>query len=489
MDSLSVTMLGFAVRFFVKSATRGNIRYSTSLVGLWEAAVLHHLDTQRQSIYRYVAYAFRISVDLFFTEGLIRTVLILLWTGLGVVLSDTVASIDHKSSRHARPRHSKRGTSRVPTSANKHPRRREPFPDTLLLHQSRDVRGTAPMVKPAVAPLHIPSFPARLRDCIEANSNQGLLKKPQHPSEGYKSDHVLPLPNTEHCDFPAPFGGILASSTRALSQNHLTDSLDMLLRKPPPELAVEVEAAISTALQDRNAKETPTFPDPLLSASVQSNFLPLEQSDGANDRTPTSCVIELPDLQTPITSASEELVSRNEPMVQDLRDASPLVQSLQPSPDDVILHETPTEAECPHSPVSESTDFTLPTPARHPFKGPLPSFLPSEVASIYGSEQTFDDRESVISAGSYHAIISRADDLRNEAIAGERERDRLKLAVEKSFLHGRIKEGIMLEGEVEEADDRSRKIHEKAAHRYFHGRCLPLSLSTYGLHLSFQLAI
>src|ERR1700722_2810760 len=109
MDSLSVTMLGFAVRFFVKSATRGNIRYSTSLAGLWEAAVLHHLDTQRQSIYRYVAYAFRISVDLFFTEGLIRTVLILLWTGLGVVLSDTVASIDHKSSRHARPRHSKRG--------------------------------------------------------------------------------------------------------------------------------------------------------------------------------------------------------------------------------------------------------------------------------------------------------------------------------------------------------------------------------------------
>ncbi|KAI0063499.1 hypothetical protein BV25DRAFT_1883261 [Artomyces pyxidatus] len=89
MDSIFAIGLGLALRLVVDTASSHNTRLGGSLVGLWEGAVLYHfLEKWPKSFDPYVAFIFRLFVDFLFTESIARLTIVLLWAGLGMVISD-----------------------------------------------------------------------------------------------------------------------------------------------------------------------------------------------------------------------------------------------------------------------------------------------------------------------------------------------------------------------------------------------------------------
>ncbi|KAI0044235.1 hypothetical protein FA95DRAFT_1608741 [Auriscalpium vulgare] len=89
MDSIFAIGLGLTLRLIVDTASSHNVRLGGSLVGLWEGAVLYHfLEKWPKSFDPYIALVFRLFVDFLFTESLARLTIVLLWAGIGMVLSD-----------------------------------------------------------------------------------------------------------------------------------------------------------------------------------------------------------------------------------------------------------------------------------------------------------------------------------------------------------------------------------------------------------------
>ena len=89
MDSLFAIGAGLALRFVVDLVSNHNLKIGGTLVGIWEGVVLYHfLGKMPRSFDPYVAYGFRLFVDFLFTESLAKMTIVMLWTGLGVLLSD-----------------------------------------------------------------------------------------------------------------------------------------------------------------------------------------------------------------------------------------------------------------------------------------------------------------------------------------------------------------------------------------------------------------
>ncbi|TFY52721.1 hypothetical protein EVG20_g10430, partial [Dentipellis fragilis] len=89
MDSIYAIGLGLGLRFVVDTASHHNERLGGSLVGLWEGAVLYHfLEKWPTSFDPYVSFGVRLFVDFLFTESLARLTIVLLWAGLGMIISD-----------------------------------------------------------------------------------------------------------------------------------------------------------------------------------------------------------------------------------------------------------------------------------------------------------------------------------------------------------------------------------------------------------------
>lgn len=70
------------------------MKVTGTLVGLWEGIVLQHfLQKWPKSFDPYIAYAVRMFVDFLVTESVARMLLVLLWTGLGMILADIAPGV------------------------------------------------------------------------------------------------------------------------------------------------------------------------------------------------------------------------------------------------------------------------------------------------------------------------------------------------------------------------------------------------------------
>jgi len=78
-------------------------------------------------------------------------------------------------------------------------------------------------------------------------------------------------------------------------------------------------------------------------------------------------------------------------------------------------------------------------------------------------------RSSIISGGDRNSIIVRADLLREQARAEEKERDRLHGEQKKAFSEKRYADAVRHKVEQEEASERAMNLHRRAADRYFKG--------------------
>ncbi|KAI0630407.1 hypothetical protein C8Q77DRAFT_1219953 [Trametes polyzona] len=94
MDNLFAIGVGLVLRTLIDTVTNHNHRVNGSLVGLWEGAVLRHFIAKYPaSVDPYVAYGFRLLVDLLWTNSWIRLFITILWSFMGMLLSDVFVDL------------------------------------------------------------------------------------------------------------------------------------------------------------------------------------------------------------------------------------------------------------------------------------------------------------------------------------------------------------------------------------------------------------
>jgi len=103
---------------------------------------------------------------------------------------------------------------------------------------------------------------------------------------------------------------------------------------------------------------------------------------------------------------------------------------------------------------------------------------PPEKLSVRNPEED-SPRASIVSGGNRNSIIVRADLLREQALAEERERDRLRSEQKKALSEKRYADAVKYKVEQEEASERVMSLHRRAAERYFKGAFLYLRLGVF----------
>ena len=107
MESLYSIGLGLGLRFLIDTATKYHgLRFDGILIGLWEGIVLNHFVRQFPSTFDpYIAFVFRMLIDIILTRNFSRMTIVVLWTGLGMILSDVLPEVnrDKRFRRMTRP--------------------------------------------------------------------------------------------------------------------------------------------------------------------------------------------------------------------------------------------------------------------------------------------------------------------------------------------------------------------------------------------------
>jgi len=107
MESLYSIGLGLGLRFLIDTATKYHgLRVDGILIGLWEGIVLNHFVRQFPSSFDpYIAFVFRMLIDIILTRNFSRMTVVTLWTGLGMLLSDVFPEVnrDKRFRRMTRP--------------------------------------------------------------------------------------------------------------------------------------------------------------------------------------------------------------------------------------------------------------------------------------------------------------------------------------------------------------------------------------------------
>lgn len=258
--SLSI-LTGLSLRLFLHNQPLGNL--SPVLLGLWEGVVVHQLSSRSLTpVDHYLAYGLRLTVDLFVSANVTRLVMVVLWTALGVIASESMTP--RRTLRHAtkRERRQKKSTSlpshirvyqspltldpvqphsstppflpaQPPQSATpQHPAERPASPPSFFLHGGSD--GFSP--SPIPVQLQLIESPPTARP--PSGLASFLEREAESGSPPSKPVHLATPPES------APSDGIELQNT----PNRLSTIAEMPSREditpPNPELVVEDDNVI-----------------------------------------------------------------------------------------------------------------------------------------------------------------------------------------------------------------------------------------------------
>lgn len=91
MDNLLSIGLGFGMRLVVNNLSPYHPRVQSTILGVWEGVVLHHFIRKMPSSFDpSVAYGVRIFADLVYTKNVVRMALVVLWSAVAFLISDTM---------------------------------------------------------------------------------------------------------------------------------------------------------------------------------------------------------------------------------------------------------------------------------------------------------------------------------------------------------------------------------------------------------------
>jgi hypothetical protein len=412
MDSIFAISLGFALRLVVVFASHYNDRVGGSLVGLWEGAVLYHfLEKWPTSFDPYVGLGFRLLVDFLFTESLYRLTIVLLWTGLGFILADVTPAFWYDKNLHRFYRRTSRFIHHFDWSSLKFP-----LPS-----------GAIPRVR--------------------------FYELPSGDAPGSTSTPAPPPTNRRRHSVPGNFPGYSYSSSTDSSTQPTSSSAP---RRPVPATSLPPSALRSVSQPKPSSNSSVSFDIIPHTSEVDHDSFEQLAAEGVPTPRPVPPIIVMP---TPVHAVTS---------IQTMS-AEPVSSTLVATNIDLLPEITePREDLDPPPPFDEQvapTKSTVGVQARHWVSEKLSVRNPD--MSDIGSA-----RSSIISGANRDSIIGRAEMLRKQAAAEEKERDRLHAEHKKAFGERRYPDAIRFKVEQDEANERAMNLHRRAAQRYFKGTVL-----------------
>ncbi|OBZ71007.1 hypothetical protein A0H81_09135 [Grifola frondosa] len=460
MDNIVAIGVGLGLRAIIDLVTHHDLKLGGSLVGLWEGAVLHHFLVKYPSSFDpYVGFGFRLLVDMLFTESVKRMTIVVLWAGLGMLLTNLGVDLwtDRRFRRLTRQaRHylstqsfdlssSGRGPQRVqfmhisPSSTTRSPpvQTRAPLRSEVL---------SAPVPSRA-SPSH---FTRSFSDQLSETDTDASRER-QPPTRSELEYVTLPLPDIPDLDPDASAAGAL--------EEHLRDHASGLTTSTNEH--ERPRTIIRQASPDRSGLATPVG---RLSSPhhVREELPPVtimhEDDEGNGAAMNPSGLSDTPPIPIPIRPPSdipeaEEQANISFPI--------PDIPTPQPTPDLV-----PSAQFIPEIPIhaDPETGGNIGTTAPPPYE-PTPGEAPEETSHTDSDEM----RESVISGRSRGAIIAKAEDMRKRADEEEKTRARLHREYEDAKRNHEYYMAFRLKVERDAADREAHALHEKAARRFWRG--------------------
>ncbi|KAH9839259.1 uncharacterized protein C8Q71DRAFT_504502 [Rhodofomes roseus] len=490
MDNLYAIGVGLVLRATIDKITHHNHRVNGSLVGLWEGAVLHHfLSKTPYSLDPYIAFGFRLIVDLLLTTNVTRLVLVIIWTGMGMLLSDVGWDVAedkrfrrlYRRVRRALPSSLKpssqaRSSSRVQfshlpagSSSTTVSSGTGRSPPSILISRSQPLSQTRtrPPPTPARRPTTTP-LPGSFSEFSEASS----LVSPSPRSE--VSSVVSPARGSEASSVPSRASGsqvpprMLPPRVRTPSELEYV-SLPVIPDTPGIEYTSFTRRAssvasggLTTSSEGSGRHAGAAFSPPPrnysgLTTPVERPSTPrgeqlppvtiIEVGDSAGQRTPTMTPIEFAD-QPPIP-----IPMRHSLVTPELADAVPSPAVMPPVDSMPMIPSTP-EVDYDAARTERAASS----------RGPPPEYeqVVADDASVGPSEAP-----SVVTEKSRGALINKADKLREEAQALEANRDRLRREYFAAQQGTDYWKAFRLKIERDRVEQEAKQLHAKAERRYF----------------------
>lgn len=218
MDSIFAISLGVALRLVVDATSHNNNRIGGSLVGLWEGAVLYHfLEKWPSSVDPYVGLGFRLFVDFLLTESIHRLAIVLLWTGLGFIISDVTPAFWYDKNLHRFYRRTRRYIRHFDWNSLK-----IPLSSTAISRvRFYDIPSFGPPASSS-ASASAPSAPVPRRPSVPGNF------------PGYSSSTDASSPPTFTVHRPVPATSVPPSALRSMPRSKPSSSSSVSFEVGPP---------------------------------------------------------------------------------------------------------------------------------------------------------------------------------------------------------------------------------------------------------------
>ncbi|KAI0687902.1 hypothetical protein BC835DRAFT_372336 [Cytidiella melzeri] len=481
MDNLVAIGAGLGLRALIDAVAHETVQ-ATALVGLWEGVVLNHfMGKFPSSIDPYLAFGLRQFVDFLFTQSLMRTMIVMLWTGLGMLLADVAVQMSADRRFRRLWRRITRRFSLYSLAGSYAPSRSTrvrffEIPGSSSTAGSRTTTAISPdsHLRPTTTPVpgqfdqwSVVSGPPRTTPESSTGTNDSpsrtpteadhydVPSRPRTPSEL----EYLTLPVIPDVPEPTPSAPVAGPSSRPQI------NIDVRPRDITPRNSFRDKHTKAKAAYDLDDKPAVNSG---LTTPTSNPRSPLDDEDrprvhsGLTTPEHLTVPLKVPVPEIPSSTAKTPLKQPNP--VQ----AAPVRLTLAaPSPTVVLPQPLLTPMRIP--PVSEIPN--IPTPddtllARAENRTPPPSFQEALRAPSVVPDDVSSVGESVI-AGKRNTIIAKADELRKLARDAEAERDRLRNELKKAEREKRHLDIVCLQVEYEEAQENINNLHAKAARRYY----------------------
>lgn len=464
MDSLIAIGVGLGMRAIVDTVAHETYRAHV-IVGIWEGVVLNHfLAKYPTSMDPYVAFVFRLVVDYFYTQSMSRMVIIVLWSGLGMLLSDVAVEVsaDRRFRRlwrrilSPRSRSSRVRFGSVSTAGSRTTTAHMPPPPSPVLRptthpvpgqfdQYSTVTEQTVSISEQTATAESPALSDHSSRLILSPTNQPL---PRSPSE---LSYIDPLPS--------------------ISDSHDHIDIDPRRQTVPPNTGVRYNADDIDAPSIHSGLTTPVNDPVSLSRPLDDDDRPRVHSGLTTPESMKALAMThtpgLPPIRVYDVGDQPLAELPNEPPVPirltlaDQSPSGPPVSFPEPSTSGLMM---PPDYNIPN----------IPTPRDEvpggTSRSPPPSFAEAMQTGVPDDDLESHIDESVISGDAKAPIVAKADDLRKQATERDKEVHRISEEIKVARRQRLPFDVLRLEVELEDAKTSAAGLHAKAARRYYRGR-------------------
>lgn len=473
MDSLYAIGAGLALRFVVDFVSDHNLKIGGTLVGIWEGVVLYHfLGKMPRSFDPYVAYGFRLFIDFLFTESLAKMSIVMLWTGLGVLLSDIGPVLWSDSGMRRLYRRAWVRLPRLPLV----PKVAIPTRRTVQFWDSPPASSAASDITDASTILPVlPPSSSRLRH----RSPSPPLRSPRSVEPRRSLPGRFPGFGSE-AETDVSASGLTSTDDSVSDSDTAMPDLDGHMPEIMPEdlpLPIEIDPAFDADTTD--SEHTPKRLSMALFPTTDEPYHIIEPDEVQ------PAIDDVPNIPDDPGASSAHLPIPPMPIVH-VPNFGAVDKQIPPMPDSAVTLldlPPPVPDKLPTVPEGDLAAADDPPPASDNITPPPPA---EEWVQVEGSDapnrRSFADTEispeSVLNGGR-NSLLTRADLLRAEAEEEEKNRSNLLNQQKTLKSNGDVKGAFLLQTRIDEAESRVKDLHRAAERRYFHGNfytCLSLRM-------------